>query len=117
MTLTREQLEESAKARTIAGIVKVEAFGGEVCVRLMKLGDRDSYEHMILENGGKLTPDFSAQILHRTLCDEKGDLLYPGPDGLEAIKLLPTEEARKVWEVAMRHNGMTEGSVREIAGE
>lgn len=112
MALTREQIESARP-----DIVKVEAFGGECCVRLMSVGDRDSYEVMLIENGGKVIPDFRSELVARTLCDEKGELLYPGKDGVEAIKKLPADQVHKVWAAALRHNAMTEEEINKIAGE
>jgi len=113
MPLTKEQIEAAAQA----DIVKVEAFGGEVCVRLMSVGDRDSYEVQLIENGGKVIPDFRSELVSRTLCNEKGDLLYPGRDGIEAIKKLPADHVHRIWVVAMKHNALTEEEIKKLAGE
>ncbi|NBW13178.1 MAG: hypothetical protein EBR82_34670 [Caulobacteraceae bacterium] len=112
MALTREQIESSS-----ARVAPVEAFGGECFVRVMSVGDRDAYEVLVIEHGGKIFPDFRSELVSRTLCDEKGKLLYPGSDGIEAIKQLPSDHVHKVWTAAMKHNAMTEEEIRKLAGE
>lgn len=113
MPLTREQIESTKNAK----VIKVEAFGGECCLRLMTVGDRDSYEVLLIENGGQVIPDFRSELVARTLCDEQGELLYPGKDGVEALRKLPADEIHKLWLAAMRHNAMTEEEIRNLAGE
>lgn len=113
MPLTREQIESTKNAK----VIKVEAFGGECCLRLMTVGDRDSYEVLLIENGGQVIPDFRSELVARTLCDEEGELLYPGKDGVEALRKLPADEIHKLWLAAMRHNAMTEEEIRNLAGE
>lgn len=113
MPLTREQIDAFDDAK----IIKVQAFGGEVCLRLMSVGERDSYELMLVEAGGKAIPDFRSELLSRTLCDEKGNLLYPGPDGVEALKRRSSDQMHKLWQAAMNHNALTEEEIKKLAGE
>jgi hypothetical protein len=113
MPLTREQIESTKNAK----IIKVEAFGGECCLRLMTVGDRDSYEVLLIENGGQVIPDFRSELVARTLCDEEGELLYPGKEGVEALRKLPADEIHRLWMAAMKHNAMTEEEIRNLAGE
>ena len=113
MPLTREQIESTKNAK----VINVEAFGGECCLRLMTVGDRDSYEVLLIENGGQVIPDFRSELVARTLCDEHGELLYPGKDGVEALRKLPADEIHKLWLAAMKHNAMTEEEIRNLAGE
>lgn len=113
MALTREQIDQADDAK----ILRVAAFGGEVCLRLMSVGDRDSYELKLVEAGGKAIPDFRSELLSRTLCDEKGVLLYPGQEGVEALKRRSADEMHKLWQAAMRHNALTEEEIKRLAGE
>ncbi len=113
MALTREQIDRADDAK----ILRVAAFGGEVCLRLMSVGDRDSYELKLVEAGGKAIPDFRSELLSRTLCDEKGVLLYPGQEGVEALKRRSADEMHKLWQAAMRHNALTEEEIKRLAGE
>lgn len=113
MALTREQIDQADDAK----IIKVKAFGGEVCLRLMSVGDRDSYEMKLVEAGGKAIPDFRSELLSRTLCDEKGNLLFPGDDGVDSLKKRSSDQMHKLWQAAMKHNALTEEEIKRLAGE
>jgi hypothetical protein len=113
MTLTREQIDAADDAK----IIMVEAFGGEVCIRLMSVGERDSYELKLVENGGQAIPDFRSELLSRTLCDEKGELLFPGEAGVEALKKRSSDQMHRLWQAAMKHNALTEEEIKRLAGE
>lgn len=113
MALTREQIDQADDAK----ILRVAAFGGEVCLRLMSVGDRDSYELKLVEAGGKAIPDFRSELLSRTVCDEKGVLIFPGQEGVEALKRRSADEMHKLWQAAMRHNALTEEEIKRLAGE
>lgn len=117
MALSRAQIEAASKAKIAAGVVKVKAFGGECCLRLMSVGDRDSLELKLVEHGGKVIPDFRSEMLSRTLCDEAGELLYPGEDGVASLRKLSADEMHAVYMAAMKHNALTEDEVQKIAGE
>ena len=113
MALTREQIDAADDAK----IIKVHAFGGECCLRLMSVGERDSYELKLVEAGGKAIPDFRSELLSRTLCDEKGNLLYAGEEGVEALKRRSSDQMHKLWQAAMKHNALTEEEIKRLAGE
>lgn len=113
MALTREQIDNADDAK----IIKVKAFGGDVCLKLMSVGDRDSYELKLVEAGGKAIPDFRSELLARTLCDEKGNLLFPGDEGVEALKKRSSDQMHKLWQAAMKHNALTEEEIKRLAGE
>lgn len=113
MALTREQIDNADDAK----IIKVKAFGGDVCLKLMSVGDRDSYELKLVEAGGKAIPDFRSELLARTLCDEKGNLLFPGDEGVESLKKRSSDQMHKLWQAAMKHNALTEEEIKRLAGE
>lgn len=113
MSLTREQIDSASDCK----ITKVKAFGGEVCIRLMRVGDRDSYELKLLDAQGNAIPDFRCELLSRCICDDKGKLLYPGPEGVEALKERSADEMHSLWHAALRHNALTEEEIKKLAGE
>lgn len=115
MALTREQIDAATDAKIIT--VNVPELGGDVCLRLMSVGDRDSYEIKLLEADGKAIPDFRSELLSRTLCNEKGDLLYPGPEGVAAIKARSADVMHRLWHAALKHNALTEEEIKKLAGE
>ena len=113
MALSRAEIDAASDAK----IIKVQAWGGEVCLRLMSVGERDSYELKLLDGNGKAIPDFRSELLSRTLCNEKGDLLYPGAEGVEALKRKSSDEMHRLWQAALKHNALTEEEIKQIAGE
>jgi hypothetical protein len=115
MPLTRDQIDKATDAKILT--VSCLELGGEVCIRLMSVGDRDSYELKLLEAEGKAIPDFRSELLARTLCDEHGELLYPGPDGVAALKRRSSDVMHKLWHAALKHNALTEEEIKKLAGE
>lgn len=115
MPLTREQIDKATDAKIIT--VDCPQLGGEVCIRLMSVGDRDSYELKLLEAEGKAIPDFRSELLSRTLCDASGELLYPGPEGVAALKRRSSDVMHRLWQAALTHNALTEEEIKKLAGE
>jgi hypothetical protein len=114
--LTRDQIEQASDAK----IIRVPAWGGEVCVRLMTVGDRDSYEVKLLEAQSKsvpVIPDFRSELLARCLCDDKGTLLFPGDEGVAALKQKSVDQIHGLWKAALKHNALTEEEIQKLAGE
>jgi hypothetical protein len=114
--LTRDQIDSAHDAK----IIRVPAFGGEVCLRLMTVGDRDSYEVKLLDAQSQsvpVIPDFRSELLARCICDEKGVLLFPGTEGVEALKRRSVDEMHGLWKAALKHNALTEEEITKLAGE
>jgi len=94
--------------------VEVPEWGGNVFVRVMTVGERDSYENEWIVNKNKGVENFRSKFLQRVLCDEKGELLFTASE----IDLLAKKSARvitRIWEAAMRHNALSDGDVEELA--
>jgi hypothetical protein len=117
MPLTREQIDAATDAKIITVDAPELGGDGKVCIRLMSVGARDSYEMKLLEADGKAIPDFRSELLSRTLCDAKGDLLYPGEEGVQAIKSRSADVMHRLWYAALRHNALTEEEIKKLAGE
>jgi hypothetical protein len=115
MPLTREQIERAADAQIIT--VPCPELGGDICLRMMSVGERDSYELALVENDGKPMPDFRSELLSRAICDEAGNLLFPGKEGVAALKKKSSDVMHKLWQAAMRHNALSEEEVAKLAGE
>lgn len=117
MPLRREDIDNATDAKIT--IVDCPELGGDgkVCIRLMSVGERDSYELKLLEADGKAIPDFRSELLSRTLCDQAGELLYPGPEGVAALKKRSSDVMHKLWAAALRHNALTEEEIKKLAGE
>ena len=112
MALSKEQI----LAADDMGLKEVEVpeWGGNVFVRVMTVGERDSYENEWIVNKNKGVENFRSKFLQRVLCDEEGKLLFTAAE----INLLASKSARvitRIWEAAMRHNALTDGDVEELA--
>ena len=112
MALSKEQI----LAADDMGLKEVEVpeWGGNVFVRVMTVGERDSYENDWMINKSKGVENFRSKFLQRVLCDEKGELLFTASE----IDLLAKKSARvitRIWDAAMKHNALTDGDVEELA--
>jgi len=112
MALSKEQI----LAADDMGLKEVEVpeWGGNVFVRVMTVGERDSYENEWIVNKNKGVENFRSKFLQRVLCDEKGELLFTASE----IDLLAKKSARvitRIWEAAMKHNALSDGDVEELA--
>lgn len=117
MPLTREQIDAASDAKIVTVDAPELGGDGKVCIRLMSVGDRDSYELKLLSGDGKAIPDFRSELLSRTLCDAKGNLLYPGQEGVAAIKQRSSDVMHRLWHAALKHNALTEEEIKKLAGE
>lgn len=117
MPLTRDQIDHAPDAKIITADVPEWGGDGKVCIRLMSVGDRDSYELLCLEAKNGAPADFRSEILSRTLCDERGDLLFAGEDGKAAIRKRSADVMDRLWRAAMKHNALTEEEIKRLAGE
>ena len=112
MALSKEQI----LAADDLGLLEVDVpeWGGSVFIRVMSVGERDSYENDWMVNKSKGVDNFSAKFLQRVLCDEKGQLLF-SPDEVAALAKKSAKVVGTLWEAAMRHNKMTDEDVEELA--
>lgn len=117
MPLTREQFDNARDAKIITVDAPELGGDGKVCIRLMSVGDRDSYELLCLEANSGAPADFRSEILSRTLCDDRGELLFPGEDGKAAIRRRSSDVMDRLWRASMKHNALTEEEIKKIAGE
>lgn len=117
MPLTRDQIENAPDAKIITVDAPELGGDGKVCLRLMSVGDRDAYEVMSLDAKHGVPVDFRSEILSRTICDERGDLLFPGEEGKAVIRKRSADVMDRLWRAAMKHNALTEEEVKKLAGE
>ena len=112
MALTKEQILAADDLGLLE--VKVKEWGGSVFIRVMSVGERDSYENEWVRNKDKGVDNFRTKFLARCLCDEKGERLFTDAE----IEKLATKSARvmsRVWQKAMEHNALTDKDVEELA--
>ena len=112
MALTKDQI----LAANDMGLLEVQVpeWSGNVFVRVMTVGERDSYENDWMVNKNKGVENFRSKFLQRVLCDESGKLLFTADE----ISLLAGKSARvisRIWEAAMKHNALADADVEEMA--
>ena len=93
--------------------VHVKEWGGDVFIRVMSVGERDEYERMWIGKKETGVENFRTQYLARVLCDEKGTLLFTR----EQVAALANKSGAvmgRLFDVAMKHNSMTEEDVQEL---
>ena len=112
MALTKDQI----LAADDMGLLEVEVpeWGGSVFVRVMSVGERDSYENDLMINKSKGVENFRSKFLQRVLCDAKGELMFT-PDEVETLAKKSARAVARVWAAAMKHNALTDDDVQELA--
>jgi hypothetical protein len=84
-------------------------------IRVMTVGERDSYEREWIGHRETGIENFRAKFLARCLCHpESGDRLFTD----EQVEQLAKKSAKVVsglFDKAMKHNAMTESDVEELA--
>jgi hypothetical protein len=93
--------------------VDVPEWGTSLYVRDMSGGERDQWE-MVAFKDGKVSPEhFRAKLLVRCLCDEQGQRVFQDSD-TEALSAKSATVLARLYEVAARVNGLTQGDVDEL---
>jgi hypothetical protein len=111
--LTAEQILKADDAKLLE--VDVPEWGGSVYIRVMSVGERDSYERMWIGRRETGVENFRTEYLARVICDEKGNLLF----SREQIAALADKNGAvmgRLFDAAMKHNYM-EGDAVEQAGK
>lgn len=94
--------------------VDVPEWGGSVFIRVMTVGERDSYENDWVLHKAKGVENFRAKFLARCLCDEKGNRMFSDAE----VPQLAAKSARvmnRLWQATMEHNALTDKDVEELA--
>ena len=112
MALSKEQILSADDMGLLE--VAVPEWGGSVFVRVMTVGERDSYENEWMVNKDRGVANFRSKFLQRVLCDEKGDLLF-SPTEVDKLAKKSARVITRVWEAAMKHNSLTDDDVEELA--
>lgn len=112
MALTKEQILAADDLGLLE--VKVPEWGGSVYIRVMSVGERDSYENEWMANKSTGVPNFRSKFLQRVLCNEKGELLF-SKDEVEQLAKKSAAVTGRLWEAAMKHNKLSDADVEELA--
>lgn len=113
MPLTRQQILAADDMGLLE--IKVPEWGGSVYCRVMSCGERDAYENDWVLNKHKGVENFRAKFLAKCLCDDKGELLFPGDEGVQDLARKSSKVLSRIWAKAMEHNALTEKDVEELA--
>jgi hypothetical protein len=117
MTLTKAEVLESNDLPV--EVVEVPEWGGQVQIRVMTGAERDEIEAEIAAKtkGGTIPAGelkgFKARLVQLTLLNGDGGLMFT-QDEVAALNAKNGAVINRLAEVAMRHNGMSDGSVREM---
>lgn len=110
----RDQIRQAGARKPLK--VPVPEWGFDVYVKVLSVGERDSYENLWLSRGKGGVKDFRSEYLCRVLCDESGKRLYGDGDVAELADMDGSILSR-IFDIAASHNKLTETDIRELAGE
>lgn len=114
-------LKEQIKAANVRKPLKVHVkeWNLDVYVKVMTVGDRDAWElgWIDMRNKGVASfPNFRAFYLIRTLCDEHGVRIWSDAE-MADVSELDGRIMAELFDVAQKHNKITEADLVELAGE
>ena len=114
-------LKEQIKAASVRKPLKVHVkeWNLDVYVRVLSVGERDAWELAWLDirnKGVEKFDNFRAFYLARTLCDEHGVRIFQDNE-LAEVAALDGAVMGELFDVAQKHNKLTEADVVELAGE
>lgn len=84
-----------------------------VFCRVMSVGERDSYERLWIGKRETGIENFRTEYLARVLCDDKGRLLF-SRDQVAALAAKSGAVCGRLFDLAMKHNNMTEADVEQL---
>lgn len=93
--------------------VPVPEWGGSVFIRVISVGDRDSYELEYSQTGGNI-PDFRTKFLAKCLADDKGQRLFTDAE-IEMLRERNSRVMHRLFREALKHNDLDESKVQEAA--
>ncbi len=98
--------------------IDVPEWGGTVRVQGMSGKDRDAFEAQVVifrggRDAGRDLRNFRARLVAKCVVDEDGNRLFTDAD-IEALGELSAMALERVFEVALRLNGMSEEDVKEL---
>lgn len=112
----RDRLKEAAAPRKPLK-VSVAGLDEPLYVRVMTVGERDAWEVLALRSPtGKVPDDFRSRYLALTLCDSHGARLFKDDEWPE-IAAMDSGIVGNLFDVAAKHNKLSEADITELAGE
>jgi len=93
--------------------VTVREWGGDVYIRVMSVGERDSYERLWMGKRDSGVENFRTEYLCRVLCDENGSLLF-SREQIDSLRNKSGAVMGRLFDEALKHNNMTEEDVEQL---
>lgn len=112
-TLTAEQIL-AANDAGLMGPISVPEWGGDVFIRVMTVGERDSYERLWIGKKETGIENFRSEYLARCLCDDKGQLVFTRGQ-VAVLAGRSGAVVGRLFDAALKHNNMTEADVEQLA--
>ena len=113
--LTREQILQADDLRSVD--VDVPEWGGTIRVRVATGRERAKFQQIVGNAKDGMPANFMERFVATCAVDEKGQPLFTGGDDVKELSEKSAVALTKVFNAAAELNGMTDGSVEEIAGE
>ena len=115
--LTKEEIVDT-KDISIE-IVEVSEWGGSVGIKRMSGAERDEYDQALYnrsDDKGKITnvKGVKVLLLSRTICDTKGNLLFPENADREILRQKSASAIERLFEKAGALNGIGPEEVKEL---
>lgn len=113
----REQIKAASFRKPLK--VHVKEWNIDLYVRVLSVGERDEWELAwidIRSKGVSKFQNFRAFYLVRTLCDENGVRIWQDNE-IDEVASLDGAVMGELFDVAQKHNKLTEADVVELAGE
>ena len=108
--LTADQILKADDAKLLE--VDVPEWGGSVYIRVMSVGERDSYERMWIGKRETGVDNFRTEYLARVICNEDGKLLF-SREQIAALSNKSGSVMARLFDAAMKHNYMQEDAVEQ----
>ena len=108
--LNREALLAGGAALTVER-VELPALGDAAFVREMTVAERDRFEEIIVT---ETSPDYRAELLARSLCDEAGKRLFTDADA-KLLHDLGAARLQPAFAVAMRLSALRTSDLEELS--
>jgi len=107
----KENFLEYAKARIKKVPVELEGFGS-VWVRVLKAGDLDKFQAMMVDHGKAEIETFRINFVSMCLCDEAGERIFSEKD-FKQLADIPSDLLGQIFDKAYEINGFTVKAVEQ----
>lgn len=93
--------------------VDVKEWGGTVYIRVMSVGEMERYQREFSEKREKME-DWRAKLLQKCLCNKNGKQMFSS-EQIDQLSSKSVKAMAKLFDLAMKHNAVTEKDVEDLA--